>query len=807
MRYFTVMMILVALFVMTVACSSNSESDVDSDGDGWSDEQEKVLGTNPYQKDSDQDGIIDPEDPNPLIVAEAIEEPSFTSSPVSTPTPLSTMPPKTSPRLTPTPVKIAPPTPTPTPVPTTTYYPPTPSPITLPSPTQAVAMVEQPPESPSSLSGEAVSQTNVYLNWCDNANDEDGFRVYRNGTVVGSVRANAETYQDKDLEAATTYQYAVKAYNDGGESNASVCTISTKNPPLNVTIDYIGVKLDHDPTNWIQGAGDIKLMVLITDGEQSFEEILPGAGQSYSMNDYETKQIGERVFHTAAAGDNLKISIIAYEDDPQISAIISSALTVLGPIVGVPYVGDISSFLTTYESVAGKPLFENDDDYVGYYDNYWGSDESWGIGQHNAVGKDDFRVWLSIWSDREPAPVSPQPTLLPDVSIQTIDIPEKVEVGKEYIYYATLRNGESHSLEVTLTSSSSAHPETVYRKDGIVIPANSKKRVEVDRVRFEPAGVRTMTYALLHRNREIDSVSKTVDASEFNVGFDGWYVNGIKVSSAPKDQRITARVSLLGGEPANYEIRIRRDIDWGFDEDIAEYPFYYDGTSTVEELSFYPPYATGENSTNGYFVKLLKNGSEVWTLNTRLTVAAVPSPTPTPTPQPTSGPPTCGFYGSVTISGNSVSDGTVITAWINGIEVASATTVGSSYNLQITGNYTNKTVSFKIGCDWAGETSLWEAMSNKSVKLTTVGGPQVCGFFGSVTLDGIPVMDGTLVSAWIENVEVASVTTTGSSYNIQINGEGQCFSGKTVIFKIGSNQAAESATWYRASNTTLNLTG
>ena len=39
----------------------------DSDGDGWTDTQERIVGTNPYYVDTDGDGIWDPRDPNPLV--------------------------------------------------------------------------------------------------------------------------------------------------------------------------------------------------------------------------------------------------------------------------------------------------------------------------------------------------------------------------------------------------------------------------------------------------------------------------------------------------------------------------------------------------------------------------------------------------------------------------------------------------------------------------------------------------------------------------------------------------------------------
>ncbi len=86
--------------------------------------------------------------------------------------------------------------------------------------------------------------------------------------------------------------------------------------------------------------------------------------------------------------------------------------------------------------------------------------------------------------------------------------------------------------------------------------------------------------------------------------------------------------------------------------------------------------------------------------------------------------------------------------------------------------------------------------------------PDVCGFYGSVTLDGDAVEDGTVVKAWIDTVEVESTTTTGSAYNMAINGEGQDFSGKTVAFTVGAddNPVGETETYEKGANKALDLT-
>jgi len=77
------------------------------------------------------------------------------------------------------------------------------------------------------------------------------------------------------------------------------------------------------------------------------------------------------------------------------------------------------------------------------------------------------------------------------------------------------------------------------------------------------------------------------------------------------------------------------------------------------------------------------------------------------------------------------------------------------------------------------------------------GQPQVCGYYGTVTLDGAPVPDGTAVKAWIDG-EVAAETTTStyggdSVYDISIPG---VYEGETVTFTIGEDDIlAGTAIW------------
>jgi hypothetical protein len=141
----------------------------------------------------------------------------------------------------------------------------------------------------------------------------------------------------------------------------------------------------------------------------------------------------------------------------------------------------------------------------------------------------------------------------------------------------------------------------------------------------------------------VTTTSQTTIA--LSVNFDGWYVNGNSISTTNEGNTVTAKITLSGGNPGQYTMRIRRDVSLSSDETVSTVQFYYDGSSANKSISFTPPYATSEASTNGYHIDLLKDGNTVWTLGDsypprlRVTLAfATPAPTPIPTynPMPTS---------------------------------------------------------------------------------------------------------------------------------------------------------------------------
>ena len=92
-----------------------------------------------------------------------------------------------------------------------------------------------PPLAPSGLTAFTISSSSIKLDWIDNSNDEDGFKIERSNSeigpfnLVGSVSSNIVTFTNAGLSASTTYYYRVYSYNSAGTSNYSSVVNATTN--------------------------------------------------------------------------------------------------------------------------------------------------------------------------------------------------------------------------------------------------------------------------------------------------------------------------------------------------------------------------------------------------------------------------------------------------------------------------------------------------------------------------------------------------------------------------------------------------
>lgn len=92
------------------------------------------------------------------------------------------------------------------------------------------------PGAPGSASATALSSSEIDLSWTDTSDDETGYRVERRPiggiySIIASLSANATTYSDSALAAATTYEYRITAFNGEAESSATVSATTFSSPP------------------------------------------------------------------------------------------------------------------------------------------------------------------------------------------------------------------------------------------------------------------------------------------------------------------------------------------------------------------------------------------------------------------------------------------------------------------------------------------------------------------------------------------------------------------------------------------------
>ncbi len=90
----------------------------------------------------------------------------------------------------------------------------------------------QPPTTPAGLAATAVSAGQVNLTW--NAATDDtgvaGYTVYRNGSPIATTGANATSYSDTSVAAATTYAYTVDAFDGTGNHSPPSGPVSVTTP-------------------------------------------------------------------------------------------------------------------------------------------------------------------------------------------------------------------------------------------------------------------------------------------------------------------------------------------------------------------------------------------------------------------------------------------------------------------------------------------------------------------------------------------------------------------------------------------------
>jgi hypothetical protein len=84
------------------------------------------------------------------------------------------------------------------------------------------------PLSLTSLIATAVFSTQINLSWTDNSNNETGFKIEQNSSLIQTTAANATSYSDSGLSCGISYSYSIRATNAFGDSIATTTSATTQ---------------------------------------------------------------------------------------------------------------------------------------------------------------------------------------------------------------------------------------------------------------------------------------------------------------------------------------------------------------------------------------------------------------------------------------------------------------------------------------------------------------------------------------------------------------------------------------------------
>ncbi len=455
--------ILVVLILLLIpACSSDSDSPIDSDGDGWTDDRERTAGTNLRNVDTDGDGYWDPSDSNPL-------DPNIPSSLHNAPQTVASQPIKTSS--------------------SPTYSPPPADSDNDGTPDRNDACQFDPNKTEPGVCGCGTPDTDT---------DRDG-----------TLDCNDACPSDPNKAGPGQCGCGVVDTDSDGDGVAD-CVDPTPNPSLNVRLNYISIENVHDSsfddTWYAGGVGDeVQVFTIVTDGETVKDMSFPPAGEFYLMEQCDIQKIDETIFHIDSIGDQLEMLLVAYDKDS--TEVFQNFFDAFGSLSATP------------EATLGKKLAEllEGEDYIGYYRQTWYPNDDWGIGQYEAEGFEDLRIWFSIYSDKTPV----FPTIQPDVRIESFTADSEIEQCPSWYFSCSsyenphvirLHNNEKFDIKIKWKVQFSDREG--YDTAASVIPAHSVNTIERGYFYQKKLGPVTETLTIYFDDEELDSKSCTVNVVE-----------------------------------------------------------------------------------------------------------------------------------------------------------------------------------------------------------------------------------------------------------------------------------------------------
>jgi chitodextrinase len=150
-----------------------------------------------------------------------------------------------------------------------------------------------PPSVPTGLSVTGTTSATVSLSWAASTDNVDvtGYRVYRNGSLVGS--AGTTSFTDSGLASGTTYSYTVTAYDAAGNEsarstavNATTATVVAPTSPTFVQLNSATPQTAQTSVSLAftkaQGSGDTNIVIIGFDSSSAtITSVTDSAGNTY----------------------------------------------------------------------------------------------------------------------------------------------------------------------------------------------------------------------------------------------------------------------------------------------------------------------------------------------------------------------------------------------------------------------------------------------------------------------------------------------------------------------------------------------
>jgi putative hemolysin len=154
------------------------------------------------------------------------------------------------------------------------------------------------PAAPGGLANAPSEPGAIKLVWQDNSQSEEGFRLYRDGSLLATLTANITTYIDSSTQAGVTHIYNVEAYRGGiasdrsNEVSASTGISGANTAAISGSVELPARPAAPDPA-WIT-----ELTVSLTVSGQS------GSGTTFTTT---TDQSGNFIINAAPGLYNIRI--------------------------------------------------------------------------------------------------------------------------------------------------------------------------------------------------------------------------------------------------------------------------------------------------------------------------------------------------------------------------------------------------------------------------------------------------------------------------------------------------------------------